>query len=424
LMVEGSIDEIIIASMGPEIQGYTMGEPILEREGSARLAELDILMTPEEYEEYIAMQNGTLTRRKAVDYEHRRWTDATMPWTSTWDGFDSYDKENVLEAMRLWSKHTCMKFREVSYNDNAYKISIENGRGCNSYVGMIRRHAQTLNLGNGCKSVGTALHELGHAIGLNHEQCRADRDPYLWVRFDQINPKYHFASRKRDNINNFGVPYDYASIMHYGQGAFAIDRNEPSMVTTDPSWQHRIGKARSLSFGDIKTVNLMYKCAEKANCGSKSCPEDGFLDKNCQCICRGNPTRPCDTAKQPDNQWTCENDRDTCDDWANKGYCNTESRYHGFMKKNCMKSCGVCGPNCADFQDDCLDKAKKGMCKKDAGYMLGTCFKSCGTCYLTGKETRCKDLDANCSELAAAGRCVTDKENMKRKCARSCASNC
>ena len=62
-------------------------------------------------------------------------------------------------------------------------------------------------------------YELGHAIGFHHEQTRPDRDDHVTVVIENIIPYKLFNFQKYNDriINNYGVPYDYKSIMHYGQ---------------------------------------------------------------------------------------------------------------------------------------------------------------------------------------------------------------
>lgn len=57
---------------------------------------------------------------------------------------------------------------------------------CYSYVGR-RGYAQTVSLDrNGCIYHQTVQHELLHALGFNHEQCRSDRDNHIRVVWENI----------------------------------------------------------------------------------------------------------------------------------------------------------------------------------------------------------------------------------------------
>lgn len=75
--------------------------------------------------------------------------------------------------------------------------------------------------------------------------------------------------------------------MHYGPkfcGKTVNGEKQETIRTKDEEYQKVIGKAKGLSFIDIKAVSLLYKCSD--GCKEKKCPEDGFLGKGCKCWCR------------------------------------------------------------------------------------------------------------------------------------------
>ncbi len=63
------------------------------------------------------------------------------------------------------------------------------------------------------------LHEIGHLIGLYHEQTRLDRDTYIEVIWSEIvqGQEHNFEKRTVGEVDSRSVPYDYKSIMHYGK---------------------------------------------------------------------------------------------------------------------------------------------------------------------------------------------------------------
>ena len=80
---------------------------------------------------------------------------------------------------------------------------------------------------------GTILHEMGHVIGLWHEQSRSDRDNYISVNYQNIikGSRFNFDI-VQDDAQNLTL-YDYASLMQYP--AFSFIRNGGPGIETIPA---------------------------------------------------------------------------------------------------------------------------------------------------------------------------------------------
>lgn len=66
--------------------------------------------------------------------------------------------------------------------------------------------------------MGTHIHEMTHAMGSQHEQCRYDRDASIFVDYNNIQSsmQYNYGKETTATTTNYGMPYDFGSNMHYG----------------------------------------------------------------------------------------------------------------------------------------------------------------------------------------------------------------
>ena len=183
---------------------------------------------------------------------------ATQWLGSRWDnGIVYYDlnahsgSTKILDAMAYIEENTSIRFEERS-NQNAY-VKFVTGGGCSSYIGRTGG-SQSITLANGCLYRGIISHELFHALGVYHEQSRSDRDTFVMIHSENISDGFEGNFNIANNAIDIG-PYDYNSIMHYGEKAFS--KNGSPTITTIPSGIP-IGNRSALSAGDIETMQYLY----------------------------------------------------------------------------------------------------------------------------------------------------------------------
>ncbi|KAL9961868.1 hypothetical protein ACROYT_G030900 [Oculina patagonica] len=116
----------------------------------------------------------------------------------------------------------------------------------------------------------------------------------------------------------------------------------------------------------------------------------------------------------------CQDDFYTCHIWAAKGECSANEVW---MKRNCERSCHVCGgvtpSSCEDINKaQCPLWAKNGECEKNPIWMKVNCQKSCKFCSPT--PSTCRDSNKSCPAWAKLGECTKNPAWMNLNCKLSC----
>ncbi|XP_072934624.1 hatching enzyme 1.2-like [Epargyreus clarus] len=228
------------------------------------------LMNPEEMGEYaegdILMPQLT---RNGIRDQTSRWPNGIIPYLI--DGrFSQEQRELIMRAIADYHRLTCLRF--VPYNGQTDYIVIKSSNtGCWSSVGKIGGRQEVNLQSPGCVSKkGTILHEILHAVGFMHEQSRHERDDFVTILYQNIKPGSENNFKKADpkHTHDYGVGYDYNSVMHYSEYAFSKN----SQKTINPKISGvKLGQREGLSRGDVKKVNNMYNCKKEE-------PQTGWLD--------------------------------------------------------------------------------------------------------------------------------------------------
>jgi Astacin (Peptidase family M12A)/Repeat of unknown function (DUF5648) len=163
--------------------------------------------------------------------------------------------DTVSAAIQHWEQRTSIRFiARTPENSGSYPnyVSFEVRDGCWSAVGM-QGGMQVISIGPGC-GVGQAIHEIGHAVGMWHEQSREDRDQHVRIVWENIIPETEHNFDQHITDGDDVGQYDYDSMMHYPAKAFSANGQDTIVALAGQP----IGQRAALSDGDLAAVAELY----------------------------------------------------------------------------------------------------------------------------------------------------------------------
>jgi len=323
--------------------------------------------------------NKARKSRGGAGFGMTMWTNAKVP-TYRDPSFTDIDYKVFTRSKDLIEKKTCIRF--VPKTGNGDHLFLKRECACGSTADGCFEGGYTDGLGswsprylvmssacldgNSNEDVTFMVHEIFHALGVEHTQTRPDRDNYVIVHEDNIKPRFRSQYDLCSQCKTYGTPYNCMSIMHYRDYFFQTDSDAKTMTAKVSSCNLQT-YATEITDSDWALINAMY------------CNGGGG----------GGDEKPADECNGDTKDWNCCSKNEPCG--VGGGDCDNDSDCSGGL---------VCGTdNCREFHPNAASSAdccKERVCD-------GTDWSCCSWSNQCGHGEGDCDYDYHCQDGLTCG---------------------
>uniref|UniRef100_A0A1I7YXG3 Metalloendopeptidase n=1 Tax=Steinernema glaseri TaxID=37863 RepID=A0A1I7YXG3_9BILA len=251
---------------------------------------------------------ATITKRAAINrdnFPELLWS-TNIPYRFSSD-FATEDRLIAGWVLEDMASKTCLSFKDVTdesgVNSNESMIvSFVTATPLIEETEAVKSEGQTVGhmiIRGMIDKPGHYYDVMLHALGMYHTHIGPDRDDYITIIEENIEPDGDkwFAKKNDFFASTYGVPFDFSSLLMSDPDFAQKTRGIPTILAKDPLYQ----PAMELHFGmpspsDYLLLNRLYRCFDRCATSEVKCHNGGFPNpNNCtRCICpRGFTGRFC-----------------------------------------------------------------------------------------------------------------------------------